>query len=207
MHRRLPRDETALVRLAASCHDGAFCALRDRYSDLLTRIAKKYSAQAVQREDFEAEIVARLLRDRKDLLRKWEPVAPFAAYLTTIATRYCQAQIAKDKRRATTPLGTLRDGVGESTTDALERLIPADDFDQPGSALDRAEAKRLVRFAIATLSDRQQLILAMRFKDGMDGPAMAATLGISHGAVRQRLLTALRKLEAALIEQTPDVFS
>ncbi len=207
MRERLPRNETDLIRLAASCHDGAFCAIRDRYLALLQRIVRKYSAETARCEDLEADIVARLLMDRKHLLRQWEPVAPFAAYLTTIATRYCQAQTSKDKRHATTPLGMLRDGAPESTTDALERLIPADCSDQPGSALDRAETDRIVRRAMETLSDSQQVLLAMRFKDGLDGRTMASALGISHGAVRQRLMHALRKLEAALVEQAPEVFS
>ncbi len=206
MRERLPRDETDLVRLAASCHDGAFCAIRDRYLTLLQRIVRKYSAETEQCEDLVADIVARLLMDRKHLLRKWEPVAPFAAYLTTIATRHCQAQTSKDKRHATPPLGTLRDGVPASATDALERLIPARDHDQPDAILDRAEARQLVGRAMATLSDRQRLLLVMRFKDGLDGRTMAATLGISHGAVRQRLLNALRNLESSLVEQAPDLF-
>ena len=207
MYKRLPRNETDLINLAASCNDRAFCAIRERYRALLERIVRKFTAQPEQREDFEADIVARLLLNRKEHLRKWEPVAPFAAYLTTIATRYCQAQLSKNQRRGTTPLGMLRDGAPESTTDALERLIPADNSDQPDSTLDRAETDRLVRRAMETLSDRQRLVLAMRFKDGLDGRTMAATLGISHGAVRQRLMNALRKLEAALVEQAPDVFS
>ena len=206
MRERLPRDETELIRLAASCHDGAFCAIRDRYHELLNCIARRFSAEPSQREDLEAEIVAKLLLDRKSLLRKWQPVAPFAAYLTTIATRHCQAQAAKEHRRGTTPLGTMRDGTAEGATDALERLIPASVDDQPDAVLDRAETDQLVSRAMATLSDRQQLLLAMRFRDGLDGRTMAATLGISHGAVRQRLLNALRKLEIVLAEQAPDVF-
>ncbi|HUS79670.1 MAG TPA: sigma-70 family RNA polymerase sigma factor [Armatimonadota bacterium] len=206
MLKRLPHDEEQLVRMAAACDDAAFCAVRDRYLLQIQRVASRFAARTDDRDDLQADIIAGLLHDRKHALREWQPVAPFAAYLTTIATRHCMLWARREGRLHEARLTALPDYKDEATTDAMERLIPADPDDDPDMLLERRETFTALSRALSEMSDADRLLLVMRFQDGMDGPAMARALGVSHGAVRQRLFKALRRLESMLVAEAPELF-
>jgi len=196
---RFSQNETNLVRRAASCDDEAFCMLRDRYAQHLRLLVARYAANHDDREDLYAEIVARLLdRDRR-ALRFWEPIAPFGGYLTTIAIRHCAGWLKRQKRSGQTTLGLLPEG-GDDAAGVLGELAAADPRDEPQSVVARREAAQELRDAISQLSDSDQLVLALRFREEMAGPTIARALGISHGAVRQRIFKALRRLRRIVTE-------
>lgn len=198
-------DETHLVRKAAACDDDAFAALCARYRRLLYNIAAKFTTSPDDRDDLRSEIITRLYENQKRALRAWRPVAPFAAYLTTIASRHCLLVTRRQARLQTTALVAGDEQSGEPF-DLLERMIPGDEADEPGSALERSEMRLALTRAVAELNDVERLILTLRFQDGLDGPTMASLLGLSHGAVRQRLFKTIRKLEAILEQQHPGLF-
>ncbi|MCD6362168.1 MAG: sigma-70 family RNA polymerase sigma factor [Armatimonadetes bacterium] len=201
-----PEDEAQLVRTAAQCDDTAFAALCHRYRRLLKRIATSFATTPEDCEDLQSEIVAKLLANEKAALRAWRPIASFMAYLSTIASRHCLLIAQRDGRLPTIPLtSALTEGNSEAP-DILERLIPADHSDDPQALVERDEECRAVARAVTELSEIDQLILCMRFRDGMDGPTMASVLGITHGAVRQRIFKALRRLETILRERSPEIF-
>ncbi len=204
---RLPRNETELVRLAASCNDAAFCAIHKRYRALIRSLARRFASTPDDCDDMEADLVAKLLEDKKRILRKWEPLAPFAAYLTTIATRRFMAQSKRANRLTEIPIGSLPGRDTEASTDSMDRLLRADDASDPWTSLDQAESQRLVATALSHLSDRDRLVLMLRFHDGLTGPVIATTLGTSQGAVRQRVFKALQRLERSLLAEAPEQFN
>lgn len=187
---RISRNETRLVELAASCDDEAFCALCDSYRQHLRVLVARYAPTRADREDIYAEIVARLLADRKRALRNWKPIAPFAAYLTTIAIRHCLNWL---EQRSRTP-STLMLSAGADTDDLLEDLIAAGEEHNPEQVLARRECRQQMHEALLELSAGDRLVLALRFEQGMSGPEIGRALGITPGAARQRIFKALRRL-------------
>jgi len=198
-------DDTELVRLAAKCDDKAFAALCRRHRALLHSVAARFSPDRDDRQDLQSDVIAKLLENDKHALRSWRPVAPFFAYLTTIATRHCLLTTQREGRLRTVPIAPLRAADGESV-DVIDRLLPTDPDDEPEATLERREAERALTRAVGELDPADRLVLSMRFHDGMDGPTMASVLGITHGAVRQRVFKAVRRLETILRRSCPELF-
>lgn len=197
---RLPQAETELVQRAANCDDEAFCALRDRYARHLRMIIARYAADPEDREDLLSEITAKLLEDDRRVLRAWQPIAPFGAFLTAIAVRHCLAWLDRKNTRSEHVARLQPAAEDADVADILERLIPADDKVQPEAAVIRRDRQETLHGFIMQLSDSDRLVLSLRFGEGMSGPAIARLLGISRGAARQRIYKALRRL-AAIINQ------
>lgn len=199
----MPIDEEKLVKRAAGCDDDAFCRLRDRYHQHLRVLVARYAPSPADREDIFSEIIARLLADQKKALRKWKPIAPFGAYLTTIAVRHCLSWL--DRRSRTPNMIALSANTADvDEQELLEELLPGDEQQQPEQLLTRRERRRVMRNCLTQLSDSDRLVLALRFDQGMTGPEIGRSLGITHGAARQRIFKALRRLAAVLEESDHD---
>ncbi len=194
---KLPSDETALVQLAASCNNDAFCAVIKRFNTHIRYIVSKYAPNREDREDLQAEITAKLLHNSKRALRAWRPVAPFAAYLTTVSTRHCLQWCRREKLTNQLSLPALP-GRETYEKDLLDELVPTEKSVDPAYAVQNAERLRAVLAAMEQLSSDDRLILALKYQEGMNGPAIARALHISHGAARKRIFTALRRLQKSL---------
>jgi len=206
MPARLPADEPSLVHLAAQCSDEAFCALTERFGRHLRLTVSRFAQNPEDRDDLQAEVVAKLLDNGKQALRVWRPIAPFIAYLTTIGVRHCLHWV--ERRRRLEGLQTLQlpfHGLADDA-DWPERLVAADPADQPPAALERSLVQEALHDALQELSADDRLVLALRFEQGLNGPTVARLLGISPGAARQRIFKALRRLERRLLARNPDLF-
>ena len=73
----------------------------------------------------------------------------------------------------------------------------------PSRRLIRQEQREQVRAALAALAPRDREILVMRHLEQMETPEIAAALGISEGAVRNRQYRALIRLRALLEGDEP----
>ena len=204
---RLPRSEPALVRTAAQCSADAFTALLERHRQRLRMIARKYSATLEDREDLTQDVIAGLLNRRKKALCDWRPTAPFAAYLTTIASRrgirfaQQQARLPERHRRA------LPDDPPEPWETESTENLPAPDAESPDRRIESAERATLVRQALRQLSERDQLVIRLRYFQDLDGLAIAKLLGVSHNAARRALFRAMRRLERLLDPHAEAVFA
>ncbi|MGI5819660.1 MAG: RNA polymerase sigma factor [Armatimonadota bacterium] len=197
-------EEEKLVRLAASCDDDAFCALRDRYRQHLRVLVARYAPTPADREDIFSEIIARLLVDRKRALRNWEPIAPFGAYLTTIAVRHCLSWL--DRRERTPATTTLSSGGREvDKRELLQEMIAGGNEHEPDRIVTGHERRQALHGALMCLSDSDRLVLALRFDQEMTGPEIGRSLGITSGAARQRIFKALRRLSAIIDERDEGV--
>ncbi len=198
-------DEDRLVARAASCDDDAFCALRDRYRQHLRVLIARYAPTPADLEDIYSEIIARLLADNKRALRNWEPTAPFAAYLTTIAVRHCLNWLDRNSRHPRTVV--LSAGGGDADErEMLQEMIEGDEDDQPDRIVARRARRDAMHRALMELTDSDRLVLALRFDQGMTGPETGRALGIASGAARQRIFRALRRLAIVLAERDEDEF-
>lgn len=203
---RLPKSEPALVKLAAQCDDEAFNALVDRQRPLLRMIARRFGESPEEREDLSQDVIARLLEADKRALRDWEPLAPFAAYLTTIASRLgirFRQQQDRLLRRQPRSLPAAQDDLWD---DVLEETAVAPSHDGPDAHIESAERMDIIRGATQQLSDRDQLIIRLRFFEDLDGPGLAEILGLSPGAARKAVFDALRRLERILDAEREELF-
>jgi RNA polymerase sigma-70 factor (ECF subfamily) len=76
-----------------------------------------------------------------------------------------------------------------------ERLLAGE---APSAGLRREEQQALVRTALDRLPERDREILVLRYLEQLSTAEAAAVLGVSEGAVRVRLLRALRRLRDTL---------
>ena len=82
-------------------------------------------------------------------------------------------------------------------------IIPSSDADDPVSLAEKSFASAVMRQAIRKLKRDQQVVVVMRYIDGMEYPEIAAVLSKSEGAVRvilHRALVALRGIMGKDVE-------
>ena len=135
----------------------------------------------------------RLLADNKRALRRWEPRAPFAAYVSSVAAHHCIDWMRGEGKlppRRFDPAALGHDSV----VDFIEETLPAPS-DTPEEALDQAQLRQTVADALQELSTDDRLVLYLRYEQDLNGVEIASALGISHVAARQRIYRALRRLE------------
>jgi RNA polymerase sigma-70 factor (ECF subfamily) len=89
----------------------------------------------------------------------------------------------------------------ESVRQLAHRLLASDT--SPSRRLIRQEQREQVRAALAELTPPDREILVMRHLEQMETPEIAAALGISEGAVRNRQYRALIRLRALLEGDEP----
>ena len=87
---------------------------------------------------------------------------------------------------------------GESAAALADRLLD-DPKDRPGSGLSRRERRDRVRAALERLPERDREVLVLRHLEDLSTAETAAVLGISEGAVKVRLLRAMRRLRDGLM--------
>jgi RNA polymerase sigma-70 factor, ECF subfamily len=63
------------------------------------------------------------------------------------------------------------------------------------SMLAASDQKRMLESALQRIPLDDQIVLELRFWQGMSGPAIAEVLGLPEGTIRSRLSRAMRKLE------------
>ena len=205
---RVPQPDPVLVELAADCSPSAVDALVEKHQPVLRLAARRYTETPEDREDLIQEVVLRLLDRGKKALREWRPIAPFAAYLTTIATRH---GIRRSRQRSRLAAHEVKALPGERAGDYREPDLivdraPAPAEEQPEAQVAASERDDAVAQAMTQLSEADQAILRLRFYEDLNAAQIARMLNIGHAATRKRVSRALRRLERALDGVTPEVF-
>jgi len=171
-------EDVQLVRSAAAGDAAAFGVLYDRHFAAVYRYAFLRVRDRMEAEDVTSETFIRALRS----LHRYEPRAPFAAWLIRIARN-----LVIDRARG----GTRRE--------ANERAaaMPGS-VDPEREALARIEGDEL-RKALNTLSELQRDVLIMRFYSDLTTEEVCAVLGKGPSTVRgiqHRAIAALRRAMA-----------
>jgi RNA polymerase sigma factor (sigma-70 family) len=202
--RRVPSEEVKLIRTAAACDDQATVKLFRRFAGAIRHAIGRFASRPEDREDLHSEVVIRLLADDKRALRNWEPRAPFAAYASSVAAHHCIDWIRSEGKLPPTQVDPAALGHG-SMIELLQATHPAPLDEEPEQVLTQSERRTMVAEGLAELSADDRLVLFLRYEQGMNGVEVAQALGLSHGAARQRIFRALRRLEQ-ILEDEPAVF-
>jgi len=114
------------------------------------------------------------------------------------AVRHLPALREPDKARA-----WLMQIARRTCADRIRRRRPAAALPEEVPATPEAPAGRFEQLhaAIARLSEEQRDVITLYYLDGRSSESVAATLGISPSAVRQRLVRARLKLHELLTEE------
>jgi RNA polymerase sigma factor (sigma-70 family) len=126
-----------------------------------------------------------LVRRDRLLLRRYDPAFRVSTYLGVI----CRTEVARHARRAS------RGGVGLEEPGSVPAAAGA--ASSPLEALgeaERGEAAARIRGALATLDERDRLLLSLRYLEGLDYRAIGAALGLKADSVGQLLHRAKERL-------------
>jgi len=114
---------------------------------------------------------------------RFDPARPALPWMLAIATN-----VLLERRRA-----TYRDRRQVPQTDLTDEMLLENMLSTQDSKIDSTSNQHAVQAVLAELPTETRKLLEARFSDGLDGPALAARLGISHGAARVRLCRALQQ--------------
>lgn len=179
-------DEAGLVRQARDGDPAAFGRLVERYKDAV------YAAILAVTRDFDAaHDVA-----QEVFLRAWfglgrlEETAAFGPWMRAIARNRARTWLERRQHRP--------------PTEAIEVDEIADRAASPEEEAERAERRRIVRSALDRLPETSREVLVLHYLEGLATPRIAASLGITEAAVRQRLRRARLHMQEEIEEMVAD---
>ena len=197
-------DNRSLAALIERCNRGERRAWEDfysRYHPLVQRVVSRYGSQRHgDVEDMIQEVFLSLFK----ALRQYDPARPLEAYILEIARR---VRISTYRRQASVKRGGTRGGsVPLEAHDASEGgyiSIASSDDDQESQLGDRQEA-RLLRAALANLSETCRRLLALRYDEGLSYKDIAAASGEKEGTLRVKVQRCVASLGRKFSELTAD---
>jgi RNA polymerase sigma-70 factor (ECF subfamily) len=165
----------------------AFGALYDALHPRVWAFAARRCACAADAEDVVARTFHRLL----ERLERYQPRrGPVAAFALAIA-RNLLIDDARLRAQAREARGEAAPDEAEDVPDALGQLV-------------RAEELAALREALSKLPPDLRELFGLRFGDGLRTGEIAALLGVTDAAVRQRLSRGLRTLQETLSLEWPE---
>jgi RNA polymerase sigma-70 factor (ECF subfamily) len=174
---RIPIFEDAAAVTAAEPEDVA--ALARQYGPAVFRAAWRILGSRAAAEDVQQQLFLRLLESMPRDVKSWP------AYLTASAARMAIDSLRRQKRwRLLAPLW---------------KDEPVDD--SPQEDLERSEASRFLRGALARLKTRDAECFVMRHLNGMSPGDIGRELGISENLVSVSVHRARKALEAMQSEE------
>ncbi|ANM31082.1 hypothetical protein ABI59_18125 [Acidobacteria bacterium Mor1] len=143
-------------------------------------------------EDVLLSLCEKLWRDDAAALRQWQGRGPFAAYVSVIASRACLMYLREKKRRTPEVAGLELDQI------AGEQAATSD--------VERNEERELLARGLERLSERDRHLIRLRFLEERDYEDLTRELGISYGAARKGVHSAVTRLRRALADLEPSWF-
>ncbi len=143
-------------------------------------------------EDVLLSLCEKLWRDDGAALRQWQGRGPFSAYLSVMASRACLMYLREKKRRS-------------AEVGGLELDLVAGDAAAPVEA-ERREERELLARGLERLSERDRTLIRLRFLEERDYDDLTRELGMSYGAARKGVHTAVNRLRRALADLEPSWF-
>ena len=178
--------DALLVRRTRAGDTRAFGILVERYMRRAYYAALGLVGSSEDALDLSQEAFARAFRARQTL----DPERPFYPWLYQILRRLCFNFLRNRKSRAAKLVAA-----GGWLADEADARAAAQ---SPERATERAEVRRRVQEAIATLPAHERQVLIMREFEGLRYREIAGLLGIPIGTVMSRLYAARKALAAAL---------
>jgi RNA polymerase sigma-70 factor (ECF subfamily) len=182
-----PAPDARATRLLRRAREGDREAFRAAYRELYPRVAAFVGRRCEKREDRE-DLIARTFHRLLERLPSFDPKRGEAvAFALSIAR-----SLLLDDARATRPSVDLSE-VSEAASGLIEQRTPL-------HAVLEGEELRELRARLDQLPAATRELLALRYGDGLSHRQIAALLGLSEEAVKQRASRALRELREGLLE-------
>jgi RNA polymerase sigma-70 factor, ECF subfamily len=187
--RRVPGvtdDDDAQLMLAYAQGDmRAFEMLYARHRSALYRYLTRQARDGEVANDLFQEVWSRVIVNRA----RYEPRAKFRTFLFTLAHN---CFIDHCRRARSRPAGA-----NVEDADAAD-LLAADEDGRPDAALERDEATRRYRAALATLPPEQRDVYLLHEESDLSLEEIARVTGVGTETAKSRLRYAVGKLKAAL---------
>ena len=180
--KRAPTD-AALLERARRGDQAAVDELCRRYRQPLVRFCERYLGDAEAAEDAAHEVLARVAVENR-----W-PHVSFRAWVYRVARNHCLSEHRK-RHHGDVPLGSK----------FAESRLPSPRTG-PGTAVGRAERNAALRTAIGDMSPHLAELLSLRYFQDLGRAEIAAVLGISESAVKNRLVRAREELSRKLEDE------
>ncbi len=156
LNRWLREPDVQLMLRVQRDEPGAFRELLALYWPRVFGQFYKQLSDRQEAEDLAQDVFLRLYRNR----RRYQPRASFATWLYHIARNVGRNAIRGRRRRPVVSLSQVY-----PQEHGAEERLPPNRAEAPGSPLEREEAARAVRAAIAGLARRQRAALELQFQD------------------------------------------
>lgn len=179
-----------LLARAAGGEDDAFTALVEAHQDRLVNLCYRWVGEREAARDAAQEVFLKVFRHAGRV----EPRGQFFTWLYRIAVNHCLNQLRRRQIArffSFQALGGSRDGGEAAPGPAFD---PADAAPDAESVLLARERWRRTRARLGELPENQRVVVMLAKFEGLSGREIAATLGITEGAVESRLVRAMRRL-------------
>ena len=173
-----------LVLLARGGDRSAFDTLVVKYAGVVRALTAARLGRGADAEDAAQDA---FLRAFEQLPRLDDPER-FAGWLSTIAVNSALMKLRKAGRRRTSSLSAV-------VSEPAAAVVPA------GASIERAEDAARLAALVATLDEKTQVVLGLRFREEMAVKDIAAQLGDQPPAVAMRISRALRRLKQMIEEE------
>jgi RNA polymerase sigma factor (sigma-70 family) len=190
MRHDAPAELSALLSAADGvARDDAWADFVRRHSRLLLHVARSHGGDRDTVMDRYAYILEQLRDDDFRRLRTWERDrrSKLTTWLTVVAQRM---SLDLHRQRYGRPRGDAADSVHSRATRRrlADLLVDTLDFergpelvldpgDDPDTSIRKAELSEIVHDTVSELSSAEQLLLTLRFRDGLSAAAIARATG------------------------------
>jgi RNA polymerase sigma-70 factor, ECF subfamily len=177
-------EDRRLVLLARGGDRAAFEALVAKYAGVVRSLTAARLGRGADAEDAAQDTFLRAF----ERLPKLADPERFAGWLSTIAVNSALEKLRRGGRRK----------AATSTDALLDEPVAASE--PVGASIERAEDADRMRALVATLDEKTQVVLALRFREEMAVKDIAVRLGDQPPAVAMRISRALRRLRKLMEE-------
>ena len=188
-----PNADSALARRAANGDMHAFRTLTERYQRPMAALVSRMTPNPDDVDDVVQELFLRAWKG----LPNFRGDAQFSTWLYRIAVN--TAIKHRSRRRNETHLSLSADEMtgGLDAFRAPEDASPSSGGD-PFRAAERKEREEAVRRAVASLPEKQRVVVALHYFEGYSCEEISKVVGCSLGTVWSRLHYACKRLKDAL---------
>ncbi len=173
------------VRQSHQGDSDAYRRLIEQNQEHVSRILWRFSRDRLVHEELVQDVFVQAYMS----LRSYRGKAPFAHWLSRIATRVGYRYWRQIARRHKTESFTLEE---------WDHVVDPDD---PGAeVMDPGRAAELVHRLLAQLGPRDRLVLTLRYLEGCDVAETAHRTGWTKGMVKVQSLRARKRLEKLLVQ-------
>lgn len=193
--KRKGTDDFSLIQLAIGGSEQAFTLLMERYRDSIHHTVQKMVHNKDDADDLTQEAFGKAFNS----LSSYRPTYAFSTWLFRIAINNCIDHIRKKKLRTFSLDAPLEQNNEQNFTDTLRA-----NYLNPEELAIREQRLAMMRRLVSQLSGRYQLMVEMRYFEGLSYDEISKELEVPIGTVkaqlhraREILLEMVNKPEAA----------